>query len=185
MIFPVSPFPLRSPIFITLNLRSALLQSNASNPTIDTNVGGGLWSTVEVQVGFVCANLPHTRPLFLRWYSQLRSRTSIIARSSGNNYQESFNTRGEDRRGWRSLDSPSRKRGGADGVEAVLEAGFNGMERFGKENHGDGFGPAGIGLRDLARERIKIETEMRQEVCIAGKQERGGDFVGTSISAKT
>ncbi|KAK8017412.1 hypothetical protein PG993_013738 [Apiospora rasikravindrae] len=27
-----------------------------------SNVGGGLWSTVEVEVGFICANLPSIRP---------------------------------------------------------------------------------------------------------------------------
>ncbi|KAI1359547.1 hypothetical protein F5Y08DRAFT_349612 [Xylaria arbuscula] len=32
-----------------------------------TNVGGGLWSTVEVEVGFICANLPAVRPLFFKW----------------------------------------------------------------------------------------------------------------------
>ncbi|KAK8066913.1 hypothetical protein PG997_013660 [Apiospora hydei] len=31
-----------------------------------TNVGGGLWSTVEVEVGFICANLPSIRPLVFR-----------------------------------------------------------------------------------------------------------------------
>lgn len=33
-----------------------------------TNVGGGLWSTVEVEVGFICANLPAVRPLFFKWF---------------------------------------------------------------------------------------------------------------------
>lgn len=32
-----------------------------------TNVGGGLWSTVEVEVGFICANLPAVRPLLFKW----------------------------------------------------------------------------------------------------------------------
>jgi hypothetical protein len=31
-----------------------------------TNVGGGLWSTVEVEVGFICANLPALRPLVFK-----------------------------------------------------------------------------------------------------------------------
>ncbi|CAJ2506924.1 Uu.00g081100.m01.CDS01 [Anthostomella pinea] len=31
-----------------------------------TNVGGGLWSTVEVEVGFICANLPAIRPLLFK-----------------------------------------------------------------------------------------------------------------------
>jgi hypothetical protein len=32
-----------------------------------SNVGGGLWSTVEVEVGFICANLPAVRPLLFKW----------------------------------------------------------------------------------------------------------------------
>ncbi|CAK7226667.1 hypothetical protein SCUCBS95973_006276 [Sporothrix curviconia] len=35
-----------------------------------SNVGGGLWSTVEVEIGFICANLPALRPLFARWFGQ-------------------------------------------------------------------------------------------------------------------
>ncbi|KAI1331295.1 hypothetical protein F5Y16DRAFT_361110 [Xylariaceae sp. FL0255] len=31
-----------------------------------TNVGGALWSTVEVEVGFICANLPAVRPLLFK-----------------------------------------------------------------------------------------------------------------------
>ncbi|KAI1425983.1 hypothetical protein F5Y12DRAFT_744349 [Xylaria sp. FL1777] len=33
-----------------------------------SNVGGGLWSTVEVEVGFICANLPAVRPLLFKWF---------------------------------------------------------------------------------------------------------------------
>ncbi|OAA61919.1 integral membrane protein [Niveomyces insectorum RCEF 264] len=32
-----------------------------------SNVGGGLWSSVEVEIGFICANLPAIRPLLSRW----------------------------------------------------------------------------------------------------------------------
>ena len=32
-----------------------------------SNVAGGLWSTVEVETGFICANLPAIRPLISRW----------------------------------------------------------------------------------------------------------------------
>ena len=33
-----------------------------------TNVAGGLWSTVEVEIGFICANLPAIRPLVTKWF---------------------------------------------------------------------------------------------------------------------
>ncbi|KAJ2990366.1 hypothetical protein NUW58_g2991 [Xylaria curta] len=32
-----------------------------------SNVAGGLWSTAEVEVGFVCSNLPAARPLLFKW----------------------------------------------------------------------------------------------------------------------
>lgn len=40
-----------------------------------TNVGGGLWSTVEVEVGFICANLPALRPLVFRLLGFSNSQT--------------------------------------------------------------------------------------------------------------
>ena len=43
-----------------------------NNRDLDTNIGGGIWSTVEVQVGFICANLPHTCPLAIRLYQRWR-----------------------------------------------------------------------------------------------------------------
>ncbi|KAF2970620.1 hypothetical protein GQX73_g2977 [Xylaria multiplex] len=41
-----------------------------------TNVGGGLWSTVEVEVGFICANLPAVRPLLFKWFGYDNSRNA-------------------------------------------------------------------------------------------------------------
>jgi hypothetical protein len=41
-----------------------------------TNVGGGLWSTVEVEVGFICANLPAVRPLLFKWFGYENSRNA-------------------------------------------------------------------------------------------------------------
>ncbi|KAI1180402.1 hypothetical protein F4777DRAFT_574163 [Nemania sp. FL0916] len=41
-----------------------------------TNVGGGLWSTVEVEVGFICANLPAVRPLLFKWFKYDSSRNA-------------------------------------------------------------------------------------------------------------
>jgi hypothetical protein len=35
-----------------------------------SNVAGGIWSTVEVQLGFICANLPALRPLITRFFSK-------------------------------------------------------------------------------------------------------------------
>ncbi len=38
-----------------------------------SNVAGGLWSTVEVEIGFICANLPAIRPLLTRWFGNKNS----------------------------------------------------------------------------------------------------------------
>jgi hypothetical protein len=45
-----------------------------------TNVGGGLWSTVEVEIGFICANLPAIRPLV---FKLLKLKSSSNNRSAG------------------------------------------------------------------------------------------------------
>jgi hypothetical protein len=45
-----------------------------------TNVGGGLWSTVEVEIGFICANLPAIRPLV---FKLLKIKGSSSNRSAG------------------------------------------------------------------------------------------------------
>ncbi|KAI1430480.1 hypothetical protein GGR50DRAFT_237547 [Xylaria sp. CBS 124048] len=48
-----------------------------------SNVKAGLWSTVELQVGFICANLPATRPLFFRWFGLENSRSLSRAVQTG------------------------------------------------------------------------------------------------------
>ncbi|KAK8041418.1 hypothetical protein PG994_014425 [Apiospora phragmitis] len=47
-----------------------------------SNVGGGLWSTVEVEVGFICANLPSIRPLV---WKCLGYRTGVGSTTGDNN----------------------------------------------------------------------------------------------------
>ena len=61
----------------------SLISMNPANVRADTNVGGGLWSTVEVQVGFICANLPHTRPLVIRLLQKLHLRKDHSSASNG------------------------------------------------------------------------------------------------------
>ncbi|KAI0164555.1 hypothetical protein GGR52DRAFT_560366 [Hypoxylon sp. FL1284] len=34
-----------------------------------SNLAGGLWSTVEVEIGFICANLPAIRPILFKWFN--------------------------------------------------------------------------------------------------------------------
>ena len=42
---------------------------------VGSNVNGGVWSTIEVEVGCICANLVHLRPLFSRYWGGLRPKS--------------------------------------------------------------------------------------------------------------
>ncbi|KAI0024930.1 hypothetical protein F4780DRAFT_483665 [Xylariomycetidae sp. FL0641] len=55
--------------FVVIASVFRIVAVNEINPEDFTfsNVGGGLWSTVEVEVGFITANLPAIRPLVFRW----------------------------------------------------------------------------------------------------------------------
>ena len=48
---------------------------------LDTNVGGGLWSLTEAQLGFIAANLPHLRPLAIGLRHGVRSHAGASSRS--------------------------------------------------------------------------------------------------------
>lgn len=85
-----------------------------------SNVAGGLWSTVEVEVGFICANLPATRPLFVRCFgwggsssyaSGGGSRSAYGVMSSGHRYGTGRRFGEEDKYGAVEL---TRHRNGSD-----------------------------------------------------------------------
>ncbi|KAI2637323.1 hypothetical protein GGS21DRAFT_511075 [Xylaria nigripes] len=50
-----------------------------------SNVGGGLWSTVEFEVGFICANLPASRPLLFKWFGIEGSSSKTVSRTPNPN----------------------------------------------------------------------------------------------------
>ncbi|KAI0426420.1 hypothetical protein F5Y09DRAFT_318987 [Xylaria sp. FL1042] len=68
-----------------------------------TNVGGGLWSTVEVEVGFICANLPAVRPLLFKWFGYEGS-----ADASGATPKYNLSSKGVVRSGHVKLQSRNR-----------------------------------------------------------------------------
>ena len=50
----------------------------------DSNVGPGLWTTAEVQIGVVSANLPSLRPLFGKFAAKASKMTNIGFKDSDN-----------------------------------------------------------------------------------------------------
>ncbi|KAI5928374.1 hypothetical protein F4810DRAFT_1123 [Camillea tinctor] len=90
-----------------------------------TNVGGGLWSTVEVEVGFICANLPAIRPLVFRWFGL---GNSVYAYGSGSGGQRQYNISGKGaaRSGHVKLQSKNRDSENHDSsTEALTTQGAN------------------------------------------------------------
>ncbi|KAG7005251.1 hypothetical protein G7Y79_00021g051180 [Physcia stellaris] len=177
-------------VCITSILRLMALNDIDPDDFSYTNVGGGLWSTVEVQVGFICANLPHTRPLVIRWYQRWRPRG--LVRSSTSDYPDSYITQTHrshpshrhDTLGFQSLDSDGK----AVGQDTETLGG-------GEQAYTGGFGEGNLdpevgGIR-APGERIKVRTEVRQEVQRMGspgplklKKCWRNDTVSTEISAK-
>ncbi|KAI6092006.1 hypothetical protein F4821DRAFT_154973 [Hypoxylon rubiginosum] len=48
-----------------------------------SNLAGGLWSTVEVEIGFICANLPAIRPIVFKWFKVGSSAAAYGSGSAG------------------------------------------------------------------------------------------------------
>ncbi|KAI1084937.1 hypothetical protein F5B20DRAFT_120769 [Whalleya microplaca] len=63
-----------------------------------SNVAGGLWSTVEVEIGFICANLPAIRPIVFKWFG-IGSTGAAYASGSGGHRQYGISSKGATRSG--------------------------------------------------------------------------------------
>ena len=178
-----------------------------TDDTPDTNVAGGLWSTAEVQVGFICANLPHTQHLatrcFQRWRPRLRVFHSGGDRPRANDYGNSSNTWTRSRRGTAGFQNlGSKDKSNATATAAAPTAEWDDAER------GDNISreEASVGVYDSDHElismggppfesgvgRVEVLTEVRQEVQRMGspgaygheRREWGDDTVSTEITAK-
>lgn len=55
---------------------SSFSGSLLSNSYLDDNVGGAVWSSIECNIGVVCASLPHFKPLFDRFFPSLMGRSA-------------------------------------------------------------------------------------------------------------
>lgn len=169
----------------------------------DTNVRAGLWSITEVQLGFICANLPHTKHLvvrcFQRWRPRIGTWHSGADHASPRNYSNCPNARTRSHRdtaGFQNLGSQSRStakvKAAGPVAEMDAERGYTSREE------------ASIGTYDSDHElvfmgapcesnvgRVEVRTEMRQEMQRIASPEAynrerkwGSDTVSTEISAK-
>ncbi|KAJ8133028.1 hypothetical protein O1611_g594 [Lasiodiplodia mahajangana] len=85
-----------------------------------TNVGGGLWSTVEVEVGFICANLPAVRPLLFKWFKYDTTRDG-----SGATPKYNISSKGGIRSGHIKLPSRNRDNDLDNSSTEILTSGGN------------------------------------------------------------
>ncbi|KAJ9144184.1 Integral membrane protein [Pleurostoma richardsiae] len=70
-----------------------------------SNVGGGLWSTVEVEIGFICANLPAIRPLVNKWLGRSEGSSGYPSHGTGSAYAGASSKRRNSRAGHMVLGS--------------------------------------------------------------------------------
>ncbi|KAI0006635.1 hypothetical protein F4779DRAFT_629677 [Xylariaceae sp. FL0662B] len=83
-----------------------------------SNVAGGLWSTVEVEIGFICANLPAIRPIVFKWFG-MGSSAAAYASGSGGHRQYGISNKGASRSGHVILRSRTHE---SDFVDSDTEA---------------------------------------------------------------
>ncbi|KAK7910749.1 hypothetical protein PG985_013230 [Apiospora marii] len=150
-----------------------------------SNVGGGLWSTVEVEVGFICANLPSIRPLAFRWLGYRAGATSTgddndyDTPAGGRYYTKSGGGSSSAGGGLKTIGSKSFRFGGGSSSKQRRGGDDNSLSRFrssdeealtqsrdgsraGSSGSGDGGGQA-IGLSDImVKTHIGISVEESQ-----------------------
>ena len=152
-------------LFPTLCLR--ILWFHLLTLHIDTNVGGGLWSTVEVQVGFICANLPHTRPLVLRLFKGVTTGTERSGGASTTDRVRSHGTSSNDRHGMlNSINGFQKIDDSRHGPVDDLSDEFKGSEggSYGSEYE--------LSPVSKSSHGIAVHTHMRQEV-VNSDQDKG------------
>ncbi|KAI0842427.1 hypothetical protein F5Y06DRAFT_257600 [Hypoxylon sp. FL0890] len=91
-----------------------------------SNLSGGLWSTVEVEIGFICANLPAIRPLAFKVLG-IGSSAGAYASGSAGPRQYGISSKGAVRSGHVMLRSRNQE---SDFVDSDTEA----LTRKGKED---------------------------------------------------
>ncbi|KAG9231474.1 hypothetical protein BJ875DRAFT_406887 [Amylocarpus encephaloides] len=80
MVFAVGGF-----VVVTGCIRLYYLQgAQASQDPSYDNVGGAVWSSIESNIGVVCASLPHFKPLFDHFFPNLMGRSHGVSKKSTN-----------------------------------------------------------------------------------------------------
>ncbi|KAI1372871.1 hypothetical protein F4677DRAFT_431002 [Hypoxylon crocopeplum] len=133
-----------------------------------TNLAGGLWSTVEVEIGFICANLPAIRPVIFKWFGVGSSEVSYGSGSAGPR-QYGISSKGANRSGHVILRSRNQE---SDLLDSDTEA----LTRQGKEDTitptntrgGNGDAQQVFGLTEIV-----VKTDIG--VSIDSKQSEPGD----------
>ncbi|KAI0880613.1 uncharacterized protein GGS22DRAFT_174350 [Annulohypoxylon maeteangense] len=105
-----------------------------------SNLAGGLWSTVEVEIGFICANLPAIRPVVFKWFG-LGSSAPGYASGSAGPRQYGISSKGATRSGHVILRSRNQE---SDVLDSDTEALTNTRGTNGDAQQGQAFGLAEI-----------------------------------------
>ncbi|KAI0377292.1 hypothetical protein F5Y04DRAFT_285077 [Hypomontagnella monticulosa] len=112
-----------------------------------SNLAGGLWSTVEVEIGFICANLPAIRPVVFKWFG-IGSSAAAYGSGSAGPRQHGISSKGASRSGHVMLRSRNQESDLLDSdTEALTGQGkgdvltrTNTKGRNGDLEHGQAFG---------------------------------------------
>ncbi|KAF7884061.1 uncharacterized protein EAF01_011484 [Botrytis porri] len=76
-------------VVVTGMIRLYYLQgAQASQDPSYDNVGGAVWSSIECNIGVVCASLPHFKPLFDRFFPSLMGRSAGASNHNGHSGPE-------------------------------------------------------------------------------------------------
>jgi hypothetical protein len=94
-----------------------MLSCDCADLPAGSNVEGGVWSTIEVEVGCICANLVHLRPIAGKCFKGLRTRTQSTNDVSTEGVWSKHRSVGFDD----STDSSRRRTRGADGSSGEIE----------------------------------------------------------------
>ncbi|KAI0460464.1 hypothetical protein F5B21DRAFT_10066 [Xylaria acuta] len=132
-----------------------------------TNVGGGLWSTVEVEVGFICANLPAFRPLLFKWFKFDGSRDA-----SGATPKYNISSKGAIRSGHIKLQSRNHETEADNSSTEILtlQGNSNAIPLTNTSTNGDKIEP-------VSRSDIVVQKDFNMSIDANPESSAGGNYV--------
>ncbi|KAI2466651.1 hypothetical protein F4781DRAFT_404983 [Annulohypoxylon bovei var. microspora] len=121
-----------------------------------SNLAGGLWSTVEVEIGFICANLPAIRPIVFQWFGLGSSAPGYGSGSAGPR-QYGISSKGATRSGHVILRSRNQE---SDMLDSDTERLTNSRGANGDAQQGQAFGLSEIVVKtDIG---VSIDSKQSQ-----------------------